>query len=165
MRERWFRTGLANGLVFLAATMAAPAAAQQHVVWRDLTLFESIPGAPRPVRYTLEVVPARLTFVVDSTRWVDGRREVFGERSRLVVDPVGALIDFMPPPPPPRPQPELLRRAQIGALGHGTVGVYFREVENAAVYRVLPQAPSIGQRWEEPFAWSRDSLGACGSTR
>src|SRR5262245_44175743 len=163
MRERWVRIGVASGLVLLgAAATVATAAAQrpvQHVVWRDLTLYQSIEGAVRPVRYTLDAVPARVSFLVDSTRWSNGQRQVFGERSILVVDSLGALLEFVPAPMPARPENESLNRVAIGSLSHPTVGVYFREVENAVVYRALPPALEAGRRWEEPVLWARDTLG------
>jgi hypothetical protein len=127
-----------------------------HVIWREIAFDQQLAGSPRSVRYTLESVPSRATFLVDSTVWVDGRREVFGERARLVVDSTGALLEYLPSPTSLSPSNV---RVSLMGLAHHAIGVYFREAQDAAVYRALPSPLRVGQTVIEAVAWARDSIG------
>lgn len=62
------------GSLMIPCTSSAGLAAQQppapHVIWRDLTLLQSVPGAVRPVRWTLESIPAPVAFQGLNAGWL-----------------------------------------------------------------------------------------------
>jgi hypothetical protein len=146
------------GLAALPLAVRAQQSAPAHYILREATLDLHLQGSSRPFTHVPQLPLTLLR--VDSVRWSQGVREIFGGRAVVVADSAGRLLTYDPPPSRTGGPPTGAEvRSHARRVARSVMGVVLPEVEQAEPYRVPAGPLEVGRSWTEPVAWSRDTLG------